>query len=166
MLNHKPNERTAVGLLRRLAPLVTAGLCVLVVLDAQLRNPLPDMAVGWFTLLVRLDVIFSMLTAIVLTWLLVDVMCHAGDVPLVIVRWVKLLTALFFVQLILATVAWVTNYGVPGWFRDYVYATGYTVVADGPLQVSAIAAHTAIGALSLAASVGLTVWLFRLPRWQ
>ena len=73
-----------------------------------------------------------------------------------------LLVALFLTQLLLGVGTWVTNFGWPLWFRDYVWPLVYTVVAEGRLQVVTTTAHAAVGSLNLVVAVSLALWSRRL----
>jgi hypothetical protein len=58
----------------------------------------------------------------------------------------------------------VTNYGWPRWFTDLFFRVEYTIEWAGRLQVLFTTAHTAVGSLLLAASLGLALWSFRIER--
>jgi hypothetical protein len=81
-----------------------------------------------------------------------------------ITRRAGLLAVLFLLQLVLGAGTWVTNYGFPAWFRDYIWATGYNPTAGGPLQVITTTAHAAVGSLNFVAALSLTLWSRRLLR--
>lgn len=121
----------------------------------------------WFQFWLGLKLFLAGLTAIGLAWLLVDVLRSVRHQPM-IVRRVKVLAALFLLQLVLGAAAWVTNYDWPAWFAKYVWEVGYTVVHQGRLQVVTTTLHSAFGSLTLVASLNLTLWLFRLlkPPWK
>lgn len=85
----------------------------------------------------------------------------ARSVPL-LARRAGLLAGLFALQLLLGAATWVTTYGWPKWFQEYVWAVGYTVVSEGRLQVLAATAHAMVGALLLAAALSLALGAARL----
>ena len=141
----------------------TAGMYLDIVLCAQLRHTAADAATGWFVLWVWLHLICVGLLLIGLAWLLIFALRRLGDEPM-IVRRAWLLVGLFAVQLVLGAGAWVTNFGWPNWFKDYVWALQYTVVAEGPLQVVMTTAYVAIGSLNVAAAFALSTWWLRSDR--
>jgi len=146
---------------QRMALIVTAGIYLLIILGAQLRHPSPDDACGWFVLWVWLQVILTGVIAATVILMLVYVLRRIGDRRM-LVRRAGLLAGLFFVQTLLGAGAWITNYGVPGWFRDHVRAIDYTIVATGPLQVWTTTAHVAVGSLLLMTSLAFLLWSHRL----
>jgi len=89
----------------------------------------------------------------------------AGQESMIVGR-TKLLVVLLAVQLLLGASAWVTNYGWPMWFKDYVWTLQYRVVAEGPLQAAASTAHAAVGALNLVAAWSLCMWSHGLPQTE
>jgi len=149
------------GLLQRWSAATTLGLYLLIVLGAQLRHPRPDAWYGWYLLWIWSTVILAGVISIGVLGLLVYVLRRLGDKP-ILVRRVELLAGLLAVQIILGIAAWVTNFGWPAWFRNYIYTFDYTIAAKGPLQVLSTTAHVAFGSLSLAVSVVVTLWSFRL----
>ena len=116
---------------------------------------------GWFAVWVWIKLITAGLIAVGVVWLWVFVRRRVGGEAM-IVRRVKLLAALFLTQILLGVGAWVTNFGWPLWFRDYVWPLIYTVVAEGGLQVVTTTAHAAIGSLNLAVAASLALWSRRL----
>jgi len=153
----------AARLLQRWSAATTLGLYLLIVLGAQLRHPWPEAWYGWCLLWIWSKVILAGVISIGVAGLLVYVLRRAGDKP-VLVRRAELLGGLLAVQIILGIAAWVTNFGWPAWFRNYVYTFDYTIAAEGPLQVLSTTAHVAFGSLSLAVSVVVTMWSLRLLR--
>ena len=167
--------------LRRAAVLETAGVFLLIVLGTLLRHSYlyaPERGFdvwGWlktisggliwtrFQLWLALKLILAGLVGAGLAWLFLDVRRTARDRRM-IARRVNLLAVLFLLQLFLGAAAWVTNYNVPAWFTDYVWAVEYTVVEEGRLQAITTTLHSAFGSLVLVASLSLTLWLFRLLR--
>ena len=71
------------------------------------------------------------------------------------------LLGLFSLQVVLGLATWVTNYGYPAWFTDYLMALQYTVVAEGRLQAVTTTGHVGVGSLALVSALTLTSWLFR-----
>ncbi len=147
---------------QRMVLIVTVGVYLLILSGAQLRHPSPDDAPGWFTFWLWLQVILSGVVGVAALLLLIQVVGRLRDRRM-LVRRAGLLAALFFVQILLGIGTWVTNYGVPGWFRDHVRAIDYTVVAGGPLQVWTTTTHVAVGSLVLMASLAVLLWSHRLP---
>ena len=77
-------------------------------------------------------------------------------------RRAKWFAAIVSVQLLLAAVTWVANYGWPAWFTRGVWPLESSVMAQGRLLVLVTTAHAAIGSLTLVAALSLTLWLTRL----
>ncbi len=164
----------------RLAWLVTALIYLEIVLGAQLRRPSADAAFGgaslppwlqtfllgqaatWFELWVWLKVINAGLIALGVAWLVVRVWRHAGSEPMVASRatWLALIVSL---QLALAGTTWVTNYGWPAWFTHGIWPLQSAILAQGRWLVLLTTAHAAVGSLTLAASLSLTLWLRQTP---
>jgi len=142
---------------------VAAAVYLEIVVAAQLRHVSPMGVPGWFAICVWAKLIVAGLIAAGVAWLLVEVLWRLPTETL-IVRRVKLLAVLFLLQLILGAGTWVTNYGWPSWFKDYIWSIPYTVVAEGRLQVLTTTAHSSAGSLNLAASVSLALWSWRLLR--
>jgi len=138
-----------------LASAAAAVVYVQVVLGVQLRQLTPDDAPGWFTLWVWLHVTTALLVAALAAWLVVGArQTPAGRRTL----WLALLIT---VQLALGAATWVTNYGWPKWFTDYLWTLEYTVVAEGRLQVLMTGLHTAVGSLVLASAAVAALWARR-----
>ena len=157
----KPQRHTAARWLKRLAWFLTVALYLEIILGAQLRHQPPDPDPGWFRLWVWLKLIGAGLMALAMVWLLLIVWRRASDQPK-IARRAELLAGLFLVQVILGAATWVTNFGWPAWFTDYLWVIQYTVVARGRLQVNVTTAHAAVASLTLAASLSLILWSQRL----
>ena len=68
------------------------------------------------------------------------------------------------VQFCLGLAVWVTRFGLPAWFTDYVWAIQYTVVAGSRWQGLTRTAHVGVGSLTLVAALSLTLWTGRLLR--
>lgn len=158
-----PVQHPAARGLQRLALAVTLMIYVQIVLCCQLRHLPPDGEPGRFVLWVWLVLILAGLTATGLAWLLIHVLRRLRAEAMIVRRGL-LLVALFLMQLVLGAGAWVTGYGWPKWFTRGIWATSYTIVADGWMQVGMKTGHAALGPLILAASLGLTLWSFRLFR--
>jgi len=142
---------------------LAAALYAEIVSGAQLRHLFFDSPPGWFLLWVRVELILAGLIALGIGWLVIDVRRSAGGVPMVVRRawW---LAGLFALQVLLGAATWVTNYGFPAWFQQYVWAMGYTVAQGGRWQVNLTTAHVAVGSLTLVAALSLTLWSRRLLR--
>ena len=149
--------------------LLTVALYLQIVLGAQIRHLPPACRPGWSVLWVWLKLIAAGLIVLGIVWLLIHVWrTNLRSVPArhraALVRRAGLLAALFIVQLLLGAGTWVTNFGLPAWFKDCVWAPPYTVVAEGRWQVVTTTAHAAGGSLTLAAALSLLLWSRRLLR--
>jgi cytochrome c oxidase assembly protein subunit 15 len=80
-----------------------------------------------------------------------------------IVRRARLLAGLMLLQLVLGAATWLTNYGVPVWFSEYVWELEYTVVAGGAWQAVLTTAHVAVASLVLVTAMSLALWSSRVP---
>jgi cytochrome c oxidase assembly protein subunit 15 len=174
-----PQAHPAARRLHRFTAVITGAIYLLIVLGAQLRYPLPSYDPGsfaawgwirflsaglitsWFDLWVCLKLVVAGLILIALVWLVIDVRRQMRRQRR-IVRRADLLGGLFLVQLVLAAATWVANYNWPAWLRDNFWASAYTVVEEGPLQVVVTTAHAAAGSLNLAAGLCLMLWTRRL----
>ena len=67
-------------------------------------------------------------------------------------------------DLLLGIAAWVTHYGWPAWFTDWVLMIDYTVVTEGWLQVLSTIAHQLVGLLLLAIAWNIVLWTYRPKR--
>ena len=176
-----PKEDPAARGLHRLTLALTVGIYLQIVLGAQLRHVPPQGQPGWFEFWVWLKLIAAGLISVGVVWLLVRVLrrpiggtqCRRqrgtlccptewAGTPGMIAGRAKLLAVLFFLQLVLGAGTWVTNFGLPVWFKDYVWAMEYTVVAVGWLQVLTTTAHAAVGSLNLVTALSLAIWSRRL----
>lgn len=153
---------TVAGRLKWLSPVVASGIFLQTVLGVQLRHLPLDDAPGWFPFWVWLHLIAAGSVLAGLVWLVLLAFGGLRDQP-IIVRRVKLLTTLYVVQLLLGAAAWVTNYGWPIWFKDYVWPLNNTVVAQGWLQMAVTTGHVVVGSLSLATALSLSFCIFRPP---
>ena len=170
-----PKEDPAARGLHRLTLVLTVGIYLQIVLGAQLRHVSPQSWPGWFELWVWLKLIAAGLLSVGVVWLLIRVLrrpiggtrsCPTewAGTPGMIAGRAKLLAVLFFLQLVLGAGTWATNFGLPVWFKDYVWAMDYTVVAVGRLQVLTTTAHAAVGSLNLVTALSLAMWSRRVLR--
>jgi cytochrome c oxidase assembly protein subunit 15 len=144
--------------LQRLAWLLLAVIYLEIVFGAILRRPSVDTTPGDVGLWVWLKLITAGLIVLSAGWLLAGVLRHLRGEPTLVRRGLWLAGALT-AQLALAAATWVTNYGWPEWFTRWIWPLGYTVVAQGRLQVFATTAHAAAGSLLLAVSLSLALRL-------
>jgi cytochrome c oxidase assembly protein subunit 15 len=146
----------------RLALAVTAGTYLQIVAGAQLRHLTPHERTFWFALWVWFHVIVAGLLFLGILCIAIRVRTSRGHGPRV-VRRARLLTGLMLLQLILGAATWLTNYGVPVWFTEYVWQLEYTVVAGGVWQAVLTTAHVAVASLVLVTAISLAFWSSRLP---
>jgi len=139
---------------------VCCGLYAEIVLGAQFRHPLLDVAPILSLVLVWLKINIAAFLVVGISYLLFIVLQDSRQLPL-LVRRVKLLAMLYFLQLALAGVTWVSNFGWPKWFTDNIAATNYTVVQIGRLQVWATTAHAAVGSLCFVAALSVAMWSYQ-----
>jgi cytochrome c oxidase assembly protein subunit 15 len=158
-----PTQARSTAPVQRLALALCCGLYVEIVLGAQFRHPLPDVAPVLSPILVWSKVILAALLAAGIMYLFAHVLRQLHETPL-IVRRVKLLATAYCLQLLLAGGTWVSNFGWPKWFTDNVAAMNYTVVQTGRLQIWLTTAHAAVGSLCFVAAISVTMWLYRLRR--
>ncbi len=145
----------------RLAPPVTLAIYLQIVLGVQLRHVPSAAAFWWFTLWIWLHLVTAGVALVGVIWICISARrLGAEDAP-TLTRRVRLMAILFLLQLILGAATWVTNYGWPRWFTEYILALEYTIVAEGVWQVIVTTAHVAVGSLNLAAAVSLVLWLGR-----
>jgi cytochrome c oxidase assembly protein subunit 15 len=149
------------GRLPRFAVAATLGVYLQIVLGAQLRHLPPATDPLWFAVWTWAHVIVAALVLVGLVWLAVAVMRRAGQEPL-LARRARLVLWMIVIQVLLGLATWVTNFGFPAWFADYIWDVEYTVVAQGRLQALVTTAHVGVGSLSLVATLSLTLWLLRL----
>ncbi|MGD0518826.1 MAG: COX15/CtaA family protein [Thermoguttaceae bacterium] len=146
-----------------LAIALCGGLYAEIVLGAQFRHPLPDVAPVLSPVLVWLKVNIAAFLAAGTAYLLVLVLRESRRATL-LVRRVKLLAILYFLQLALAGVTWIGNFGWPKWFTDNIMTMNYTVVQNGRLQVWATTAHAAVGSLCFVSALSVTLWSYQRMR--
>ena len=145
--------RSTVGRWWWLAWSVACGILLQIVLGVQLRQIAIDAAPWWFTLEVWLHLAVAGIVGCGVAWLLIG-MRRLSDFP-AILRRVRLLGILFALQIVLGVCAWVTSYGWPQWFTEYILPWEHNIVAEGILQVAATTTHVAVASLCLAAAVSL-----------
>jgi len=153
----------AAGRLRWLSSAATLGIYVEIVLGVQLGHVPADWSPGAFQLTVWLHLAVGGIVAIAAVWLVVSSVRRFGEEPAVVGR-AGLLMVLLVIQVVLCAAAWVTSYGRPAWFTDYVWEIAYTVVAEGRLQALATTGAVAAGWLNLGVSLSLAMWFWRLVR--
>jgi hypothetical protein len=136
------------------------GLYAEIVLGAQFRHPLLDVAPILSLVLLWLKVNIAAFLVVGISYLLFIVLQDLRQLSL-LVRRVKLLAMLYFLQLVLAGVTWVSNFGWPKWFTDNIAAMNYTVVQNGRLQVWATTAHAAVGSLCFVAALSVALWSYQ-----
>ncbi len=144
-----------------LALVVAAGIYLQIVAGAQLRHLTPQEHTFWFAFWVWIHVIVAglLLFGILgLAWRLRADRNH----PARIVRRTRFLVGLMLVQVVLGAATWVTNYGFPVWFTEYVWELEYTVVAGGAWQAVLTTAHVAVASMLLVVAVSLALWHARL----
>ncbi|MGA2798570.1 MAG: COX15/CtaA family protein [Thermoguttaceae bacterium] len=154
-------ENPASRSVQQLALAVCCGLYAEIVLGAQFRHPLPDASTFLSLVLVWIKVNIAAFLVAGMVYLLVLVLGQLRQAPL-LVRRVKSLAVLYFLQLALAACTWVSNFGWPKWFTDNIMTMKYTVVENGRLQVWATTAHAAVGSLCFVAALSVTMWSYRL----
>jgi cytochrome c oxidase assembly protein subunit 15 len=139
-----------------------AGLVYLeIVFGTLLRHPLNDASTNWSLFWIWSKVITVGLLSLGMIYLLYLAKRHFRDVHLLRNR-VFLFASLFLLQVTLACITWVANYGWPKWFTENIINLNYTVVRGGLLQVWMTTAHAAVGSLVLVAAMNLAVWSRRL----
>ena len=147
--------RSVGGRMRWLTWIVAGGIYLQIVLGGQLRHVAVDAAPWWFTLGVWLHLAASGVVACGVAWLLIGIR-RLGDCPRIAAR-ARLVAILFALQVVLGVCAWVTGYGWPLWFTEYVLPWEHNIVAESVLQVAATTAHVAAASLCLAVAVSLGV---------
>jgi cytochrome c oxidase assembly protein subunit 15 len=161
--NTQPTKHRDAVSLHRLAWMTAAFSVVQLALGAQLRHV--SVHTGPHTF--RLFVFFHLLVAAVLAAQIVLLAIriqrsHRGRGALV--RPALGLVLLIFLQLLLGAGTWVMKYSWPSWLADQTWAVGFTIEAEGLLQVLTVTAHVATGSLILGTSVMLALRSVRLVR--
>jgi cytochrome c oxidase assembly protein subunit 15 len=164
-----PAPRADARRLRGLTLATLLAIYVQIVLGAQVRHLPPMARPGWFAFWFwpHLAMAFALVAGVPALALFVRHLSREpGMVPAMpmLRRRARLLAGLLGVQFCLGLAVWVTRFGLPGWFTDYVWAIRYTVVADGQWQGLTRTAHVGVGSLSLAAALSLALWTRRLLR--
>ncbi len=145
---------------RRWALAATALLYLDVVLGTQLRHNVGGESPAWFTLWLWLKIISATAAAGVAGFLAFGLLRPVADA-----RLSRRGTWLFWgivVQLVLGAATWLVNYGVPAWFREYLFPWSYAVTAEGFWQVQVTTAHVALGSLLFVLSLSITLWAHRM----
>jgi len=124
-----------------------------IVIGAQLRHLPPTLSPQWAFFWTIVHLIFAGLIGVALG----IVWWREWREHLSKLLWLKILGAIYAVQLTLGLFTWVVNYNFPIWFLNYFLAISYTVVQGGAAQALVTTAHTATGSLLLAA--GVACWL-------
>lgn len=139
---------------------VASGLLYLdIVFGAQLRHSVGGESPGWFMLWLWLKLISAIASAVASGALAFGLIRPADSIRLA--RRAQWLFWGVLTQLILGAATWVVNYGVPLWFRDYVFPWSYSVTAEGGWQVQITTAHVAFGSLLFVLSLSIALWLYR-----
>jgi cytochrome c oxidase assembly protein subunit 15 len=158
-----PTASVGMAPIQRLALVLCAGIYAEIVLGAQFRHPLPEVAPVLSPVLVWSKVIIAALLLGGISYLLIRTMGQLRNAPL-LARRVKLLAMLYLLQLALAGGTWVSNFGWPKWFTDNIAAMNYTVVQTGRLQIWLTTAHAAVGSLCFVAALCVTMWSYQMMR--
>lgn len=133
---------------------------VLIIIDAQLRHVPPNAALSWLPFWVFSRLALTVLAVIAAGRLMMLARPRSGGYP-TIGRRIGWLIGLLTAQLLLGGAAWVTRYGWPSWFADYVFPISYTVVAGGSLQRFVAVSHIVVGSLVMAVGVNAAMWTYR-----
>jgi len=152
-----------IGWLQWAAVTATIGVYLQIVLGAQLRHLPPATGPGWLAFWTWAHLIVAGLVTAGLVALVMVTIRHYGHEQILVWR-ARLLVGLIVAQVLLGLATWVTNFGFPAWFSDYVWNAQYTVVATGRLQALVTTAHVAVGSLCLVVTLSLTLWLIRFSR--
>jgi heme a synthase len=142
---------------------ISGGLYLEIVLGAQIRHPLPQTLPFLFPFLVWVKIIIAGLLLAAMLYLLVQIIGKLREEK-VLIRRAVILAALYFVQLLLAGGAWITNFGWPKWFTGHFVTMDYTVEQVSRLQIWLTTAHAAVGSLNFVAALSLTMWSYHLLR--
>ncbi len=133
---------------------------MLILVDAQIRHVPPTAGLSWLPFWVLSRLTLTVLVVIAAGRLMLLAGRRFGDCP-TIVRRIGWLVGLLTAQLLLGGAAWVTRYGWPPWFADYVFPISYTVVAGGSLQRLVAVSHIVVGSLVMAVGVNAAMWTYR-----
>ena len=149
--------------LRRWCLAALAGVSLLSLAGLPLRHLPPSAGLPWAPFWTWIQVSLALASAIAGGGLLLLAWRHFRDCPAVL-RRVGWFGCLLAGQLLAGGAEWVTRYGWPHWFSDYVFPISYTVAALGPLQVAATTVHVVLGATVPAVGVSMTLWAYRVVR--
>lgn len=141
-----------------LAALLLAYLPI--VANAQIQHMPPTAGLSWLPFWVWTMLAITMLAVAAAGRLLLLAARRFGGCP-AIVRRIEWFAGLLALQLLLSGGAWVTRYGWPPWFADYVLPIPYTIADGGPLQRVVVAFHIVAGLLAVAAGVNATLWTYK-----
>lgn len=149
--------------LHRLAWMTAALSTVQLALGAQLRHVSVYAEAHTF----RLFVFFHLLVAAVLAAQIVLLAIrirrsYRGQNALV--RPALALVLLVTLQLLLGAGTWIVKYSWPSWVSHQTWAVGFTIEAEGLLQVLTVTAHVATGSLILGTCIMLALRSVRLVR--
>lgn len=145
----------------RLAVITTGLVYLQIMVGVQLRHKLLGFGPRWFELWVWLHLILAGLVLLAGIWVRRMVVRTTGQQRMLLVR-ANLLLLLLILQVLLGLLTWVTNYGLPVWFTDFIWSMTYTVVQEGTWQVWITTAHVAMGSLCLGAALSVAIWSGRL----
>mgnify|MGYP005835289905 CR=1 FL=1 len=145
---------------RRWGLAVTALLYLDIVLGTQLRHNVGGELPGWFTLWLWLKIISATVAAGAAGFLAFGLL-RANESSRLSRRSRWLFWGII-AQLVLGAATWLVNYGVPAWFREYLFPWSYAVTAEGFWQVQVTTAHVAFGSLLFVLSLSITLWAHRL----
>ena len=139
--------------------IASVAIYLQIVAGANLRHFPPDADTGRFILWVWLHVLGAVTIFIAGMVLLGLTFFRPRSGPRLRCR-ARILALLILVQVSLGLATWVTKYGFPRWFQEYLWAAPYTVAAKDWPQAFSVTAHTGAGSLCLAAAISLTLWAF------
>ncbi len=126
------------------------------VLGAQLRHIAVAAMPGQFKSFVTLHLLVAGLLVVQVGYIVWRTMrTHVNDAWLM--RPASALMVIVFTQVALGGGAWVTNYGWPSWFAEYLFAAEYTIEAQGRMQANITTAHVAVGSLLLVTALTLSL---------
>lgn len=154
-----PQKLPGTARYQQLALAVAVLVYVQIVIGAQLRHRLPEAALYWFQIWLWAHLLNAALLGTVLAFVLRSSVRRAEHA---LGRRAWLVASLYLLQLVLGVLTWLTHYGLPAWFRDYVWSFDYTIVTKGWLQALTTTTHVAAGSLTLLAAVSLVLWSRRL----
>ncbi len=129
----------------------------------QLRLLPSNVGLLWALFWAWVQVSLALAIAVAAGMLLLLAWRHFRDCPTLFWRtgW---LIGLLAGQLLVGGAEWVTCYGWPHWFSDYVFPIPYTVVAESPLQVAATTLYVVLGTTVSAVGVNMILWTYRVAQ--